>query len=121
MVYAATGTKNYATVVELIVQELKEITSNKVDARELEKAKNQLKGGLMLSLESSGSRMVQLAKEEMYFKKHFTLDEMIKNIDAVTANGIKSLANRLFYSKSFTLALLGPIRNNKVLKDILHN
>ena len=121
MVYAATGAKNYATVVELIVQELKEITSNKVDARELEKAKNQLKGGLMLSLESSGSRMVQLAKEEMYFKKHFTLDEMIKNIDAVTANGIKSLANRLFYSKSFTLALLGPIRNNKGLKDILHN
>ena len=120
MVYAATGTKNYTTVVELIVQELKEIIDNKVDSKELEKAKNQLKGGLMLSLESSGSRMVQLAKEEIYFNKHFTLDEMIKNIDAVTANGIKDLANRLFYSKSFTLALLGPIKNNKGLKDILH-
>jgi predicted Zn-dependent peptidase len=45
---------------------------------------------------------------------------MIKNIDAVTANGIKDLANRLFYSKSFTLALLGPIKNNKGLKEILH-
>ncbi len=120
MVYAATGTKNYTTVVELIVQELKEIIDNKVDSKELEKAKNQLKGGLMLSLESSGSRMVQLAKEEIYFNKHFTLDEMIKNIDAVTANGIKDLANRLFYSKSFTLALLGPIKNNKGLKEILH-
>ena len=120
MVYAATGTKNYTTVVELIVQELKEITDNKVDAKELEKAKNQLKGGLMLSLESSGSRMVQLAKEEIYFKKHFTLDEMIKNIDDVSANGIKDLANRLFYSKSFALALLGPIKNNKGLKEILH-
>lgn len=120
MVYAATGIKNYTTVVELIVQELKEITNNKVDAKELEKAKNQLKGGLMLSLESSGSRMVQLAKEEMYFKKHFTLDEMIKSIDAVTAGGIKNLANRLFGSQLFTLALLGPVRNNKGLKDVLH-
>ncbi len=119
MVYAATGIKNYTTVVELIVRELKEITSNKVDARELEKVKNQLKGGLMLSLESSGSRMVQLAKEEMYFKKHFTLDEMIKNIDAVTADGIKNLANRLFGNQLFTLALLGPVRNNKGLKDVL--
>ena len=76
---------------------------------------------LMLSLESSGSRMVQLAKEEMYFEKHFTLDEMIKNIDKVTADGIKNLANRLFDNQLFTLALLGAVKETKELKNILRS
>lgn len=121
LVYAATGEKNYLTALELIVAELKEMKNNKVDEQELEKAKNQSKGSLMLSLESSGSRMVQLAREEMYFKKHFTLDELIDNINKVTADGIIKLANRLFDDKLFTLALLGPIRENEGLKNILHH
>ena len=121
IVYAATGIKNYTTTLKLIVDELKDIKNNKIKNKELEKAKNQLKGLLMLSLESSGSRMVQLAKEEMYFKKHFTLDEIIKNINEVTADGIKSLANRMFDSQPFTLALLGPLRDNKNFENILHS
>ena len=121
LVYAATGIKNYSTTLELIVQEIRNIKNSKINKKELQKAKNQLKGMLMLSLESSGSRMVQLAKEEMYFEKHFTLDEMIKNIDKVTADGIKNLANRLFDNQLFTLALLGAVKETKELKNILRS
>lgn len=120
IIYAATGIKNYTTVLELIVQELKEIKNNEISDKELEKAKNQLKGMLMLSLESSGSRMVQVAKEEMYFGRHFTLDEIIKSIDKVKAEGIKNLAEKLFNSQFFNLALLGPIKENRISEEILH-
>ncbi len=120
IIYAATGAKKYSTALKLIVQELKDIKNNKISENELVRAKNQLKGLLMLSLESSGSRMMQLAKEEMYFKKHFTLDEIIKRIDEVNTDGIKCLANRLFDSQLFTLALLGPIEDKKDFNQILH-
>ncbi len=119
VVNAATGIKNYKTVVELIVQELKKIKKDKVDAKELDKVKNQVKGSLMLSLESSGSRMVQLAKEEIYFGKHFTLDEIIKKIDAVTSESINKFANRLLSGNSYALTMLGPIKENKITKEIL--
>ena len=120
IVYAATGIKNYRTTIELITQELKEIKNNNIDKDELEKAKNQLKGMLMLSLESSGSRMVNIAKEEMFFGKHFTLDEILNCIDKVTAEGIKDLAIRLFQEQSFNLALLGPIKEKEDLEELLH-
>lgn len=119
-VYAATGIENYTTALELIIEELKNIKTTKVDEKELEKAKNQLKGLLMLSLESSGSRMVRLAKEEMCFGKHFTLDEIISSIDAVTAEGINNLANKLFNSQYFHFALLGPIKESKITENMLH-
>lgn len=118
IIYAATGIKNYTTALELIVRELKDIKNNTVCEKELERAKNQLKGMLMLSLESSGSRMVQIAKEEMYFGRHFTLDEIIGSINKVTAEGIKNLAEKLFNTKFFNLALLGPIEENKISKEI---
>lgn len=120
-IYAATGKKNYTIIIELILQEIKDIKNSKIDKKELEKAKNQLKGLLMLSLESSESRMVQLAREEMYFGKHFTHDEIIGKINGVTAGGIKSLANKLFNSEFYNLAILGPIKKNKTLESMLHD
>jgi len=120
-VYAATGTKNYLAVLELIIKEFNDIRNNKVDETELEKAKNQLKGLLMLSLESSESRMFQLAKEEIFFGKHFTLDEILESINKVTTPGIKSLGSKLFKSQFYNLALLGPIRKNKALEEVLHS
>jgi predicted Zn-dependent peptidase len=120
-VYAATGTKNYLAVLELIIKEFNDIKNNKIDETELEKAKNQLKGLLMLSLESSESRMFQLAKEEIFFGRHFTLDEILGGINKVTAPGIKRLGSKLFKSQFYNLALIGPIKKNKALEEVLHS
>ncbi|MBI5748144.1 MAG: insulinase family protein [Nitrospinae bacterium] len=91
----------------------------KVSGDELKKAKEQLKGNLMLSLESSSSRMNQLAKQEMYFERFFSLDEIIDEIEKVTEEKIRRLANRLFDNSFFNLAVLGPVKKEKISLDLL--
>ena len=61
-------------------------------AEELRRAKDHLKGSLMLSLENTSSRMSQLARQEMYFGRHFTLDEMLASIERVTADDVQRVA-----------------------------
>src|SRR3990172_1987560 len=86
---------------------------------ELKKAKEQLKGNLMLSLESSSSRMNQLAKQEMYFERFFSMDEIIDEVENVTEEKIQRLANRLFDNAFFNLAILGPVKKEKISLDLL--
>src|SRR3954454_19579692 len=82
-VYAGTSRQSAAKVVESIVKEFRAI-KHPVTADELRRAKDQLKGSLMLSLESSSARMSNLARQEMYFDRFMGLDEIIQRIEAVT-------------------------------------
>ncbi len=65
-------------------------------ADELRRAKDHLKGSLMLSLENTSSRMSHLARQEIYFGRHFTLDEMLAGIERVTAEDVLRVARDLF-------------------------
>src|SRR5580765_3705377 len=81
-VYAGTSRASATKVVESVVSEFRSLKSAEVPADELRRAKAQLKGSLMLSLESSTSRMSNLARQEMYFDRFYDLDALIERIEA---------------------------------------
>src|SRR5581483_3307826 len=95
-VYAGTSKESAAKVVQSVVSEFRKLKSEEVPEEELRRAKDQLKGSLMLSLESSTARMSNLARQEMYFDRFFTLDELIEKIEGVTADDLRAMANDFF-------------------------
>jgi predicted Zn-dependent peptidase len=109
MVYAATGPEQARQVVELTSRELRRLKDDPVGAQELRDAKDHLKGSLMLSLESTSSRMSNLAKQDIYFGQQFTLEEILAGIEAVTPGEVRELARRLFDPARCTLAALGRL------------
>jgi predicted Zn-dependent peptidase len=107
-VYAGTGKKKLEEVVSLVLKFLKELPED-LHESELDKAKEQLKGNLLLGLESTQSRMQNIAKQEIYFGKYFSPAEIIRDIDGVTLKKLKELAERLLRGKSPALTILGPV------------
>ena len=110
-VYAGTRPDNVSEVMDLIWRNLKELRQSGVSGTELHKAKEQLKGNLLLGLESSSSRMSRIGTLEMTVGKYVTLDEVIAKIDRVTAADIRAVANRLFQPDLISWYLLGPEQN----------
>ena len=78
-------------------------------AEELRRAKNQLKGSLMLSLESTASRMANLARQQLYFGRVFELDEVLTSIEEVTADQVQAIARDLFEPEKVALTVLGAL------------
>lgn len=118
-IYAGTSSKMLITTLQLISKEIKLLIDTKISETDMEKAKKQLKGNIALSLESSTSRMNQLARQEMYFGRHFTIDEINANIDRVTAEDTQKLAHKLFKDKVFAFAALGKLNGNNISIDML--
>jgi len=79
-----------------------------VSDEELRRAKDHLKGSLMLGLESTSSRMTHLARQEMYFGRHVTLDEIIAGIENATAADVQRVAGELFTHDAVGVTVLGP-------------
>src|SRR3977135_3712080 len=86
---------------------------------ELRRAKDHLKGSLMLGLESTASRMSNLARQEMYFGKFFTLDELVESIEAVTADDVQRIAQTFFDSRQIALTILGNLEDLKISREDL--
>ena len=107
-------------VVESIVQELRDLKQNLVPAEELRRAKDHLKGSFVLGLESTSSRMGNLARQELYFKRFFTLDEMLNSIEEVTAEEVQRIAQEFFDPKQITLAMLGNLGDFKIGREDLN-
>jgi predicted Zn-dependent peptidase len=106
-VYAGTEPAHFRRVVELTLQEFRSLRDDGVSADELRRAKDHLKGSLMLSLESTGSRMTRIAKQELYFQRPFTFDEILADIERVTMQDVKALGERLL-DGPLSLVALGP-------------
>lgn len=107
LVYAATSPESAREVMNLVHAELKLLKEEQVSDAELKLAKDHLKGNLMLSLESSSSRMSNLARQEIYFGRHWSLDEILNGIDTVERSHLTTLAQELFDPERSTLAVLG--------------
>ena len=107
-VYVGTDKEYVEHVHELVVAELTKMTEELVPAKELDEAKAQLKGKLLLSQENTSNRMMRLAKSELYFDRFVTLDELVDNIDAVTAEDILEFSKDFFDQKFFMEAVLTP-------------
>ena len=118
-IYAGTSRESAVKVVECVVSEFQKLKSELVSAEELQRAKDQLKGSLMLSLESSTARMSNLARQEMYFDRFYGLDELIEKIEAVTANELKDLANYFFKTENIAVTVLGNLNGLKLTREQL--
>ncbi len=118
-IYAGTSLETAERVVDMIVQELRNLKKNPVDAEELRRAKDYLKGSLMLGLESTSSRMSNLARQEMYFGKYISLDELISSIETVTAESIQQMANASFDTRQIALTVLGNLEGLKISRERL--
>jgi predicted Zn-dependent peptidase len=108
-VYAGTATEAIGQVIDLTIQEFRSLKETLVSEEELRRSKNHLKGSLMLSLESTSSRMSNLARQELYFGRFFSLDEILEAIEAVTSDELRSLAQRYFHTDQIAVTVLGPL------------
>jgi len=118
-VYAGTSLASASKVVQSVVSEFRKLKSEPVPEEEVKRAKAQLKGSLMLSLESSTARMSNLARQEMYFDRFYDLDELIQKIEAVTAEDLTSLANEFFKTESVAVTALGNLNGLKISREQL--
>jgi predicted Zn-dependent peptidase len=118
-IYAGTSLESASKVVASITREFRQLKDELVPEEELRRAKDHLKGSLMLSLESTSSRMSNLARQEIYFHRFFTLDELMESIEAVTAEQVRTLAQTFFDTKQIALTVLGNLDSFKIGRDDL--
>ena len=107
-VYLATDKQRVDRAGEMVRKELVDLQERPLSKAELEEIKIQYKGGLMLGLENTSSRMMRLARMEIYQGRYVPLDEISERIDAVTPKKIQSMANVLFDEKNIVTAVLEP-------------
>ncbi len=118
-VYAGSSRDSALKVVRAIVNEFHQLKASAVSEEELKRAKDQLKGSLMLSLESSTARMSNLARQEMYYDRFFSMDEIIQRIQAVTVDDLLQSANDLFQPQLIAVTVLGNLNGLKITRDSL--
>jgi predicted Zn-dependent peptidase len=119
MIYAGTSLQSARKVVDSILKEFNQLKTELVPEEELRRAKDHLKGSLMLSLESTSSRMSNLARQAMYFGRFISLDEVIEAIEAVSAENLQSIARTFFGSEQVALTVLGNLGNFKIRRGDL--
>ena len=118
-VYAGSSRESAPKVVKSIVSELRQLKEAPIAEEELKRAKDQLKGSLMLSLESSTARMSNLARQEMYYDHFISMDEIIQRIQAVTQDDLLQSANELFRPELIAVTVLGNLNGLKITRDSL--
>ena len=118
-IYAGTSTESARKVVASIMKEFQQLKQDRVPDEELRRAKDHLKGSLMLSLESTSSRMSNLARQEMYFARFFSLDELVESIEMVTADDVRRIAATFFDPKQIALTILGNLEGLRICREDL--
>ena len=113
-VYAGMSLDKTERVLELTLLELRRLKEQEVANAELKRAKDQMKSNIVLGLESSSSRMNNLARQQMYFGRFFTVDEIVGEIDRVIPADIQALAHQLFRPELMALTLLGNLGSMKI-------
>ena len=108
-VSASTSPKHAREVVSLVRQELAKMAADGVSDAELTRAKQHVKGGLLLSLESTSTRMLRLGRSELNVGRHVAAEEIVQRIDAVTKAHVDELAASLFAPERIALTVLGPV------------
>jgi len=118
-IYAGTALETAEQVVRLVAQEFRSLKEQPVSDEELSRAKDYLKGSLMLSLESTGSRMSHLARQEMYFGRFFSMDELLASIQGVTREDVQQIAREFFRPEQTAVTVLGNLNGFTLTRDPL--
>jgi predicted Zn-dependent peptidase len=119
-VYAGCANEAVGEVIDLVVEEMKVIKQTPVADSELRRAKDHLKGSLMLSLENTASRMSHLARQEIHFDRQFSLDETLEGIERVTPNDVQRVAHELFSNGSLAATVLGQVNGLELPRERLN-
>lgn len=117
--YAGTSPARYAEVIQLILREIDDVLTRGITEKELQRAKEQLKGSLFLGLENVSSRMTRLGRNELCLNRIVPLSEVVERINAVSLDDVKTLARDLFGAKHFTLSTIGPLKEPVNLQALL--
>ena len=118
-VYAGTSSSKAVDVIGLVMKEFSRLKTEALPEDELRRAKDQLKGNIILGLESSMSRMSNLARQEMYFEHFFGVDEIMHKVEDVTAPEVMEMAKELFDGEKVAVTLLGRLDGLKVNRSQL--
>ena len=118
-VYVGTSAEWTREVVEVIRGELARVVRDGLAPDELLRAKNQMKGSLLLGLETSDSRMSRIAKNEIYFGRDVPLEEVAAGIDAVTNDDVLRISRRLFRPEALALTVLGDLKGHALGDEVL--
>ncbi len=118
-IYTGLSKQNVRPALELIIKEIYNIQSNGVSATELQRVKDQLKGNLLLSLESISTRMSRLGKSQLYLDKVVSPNEIVKRIMSISDSDIKDFARTFLKPGHFCMASVGPWDDGGILKEIV--
>jgi predicted Zn-dependent peptidase len=118
-VYVGVAKTNTEEVLRLIMTEMNRLKEEPVDGAELRNAKEHLKGGLYLATESTDTQMTRLAHNEIIFGRHIPLQEVVEDIERVTAEDVMGLAQDVYKDGAVSVSLLGPVDGNVSYKDLL--
>jgi predicted Zn-dependent peptidase len=116
-VYAGTSKESAPKVVQSVLSEFRDLREVPVTAEELVRAKAQLKGSLMLSLESSMARMSNLARQEMYYDRFYGMNEITDRIEAVQVADVQQVAQEFFVADQIAVTVLGNLSGLKLSRE----
>ncbi len=118
-IYAGTTSDNLRQLIDLVMKELRNLKEFSLEEKELVKAKDQMKGNILLSCESTDNRMSRLASGELYFGRYVPVEEVICGIEQVTVENVQQLAQELFQKDLLSMALLGDVREGDIPSELL--
>jgi predicted Zn-dependent peptidase len=118
-IYAGCANDAVGELVDVVIAELRRLKEESLPETELRRAKDHLKGSLMLSLESTSSRMSHLARQEIYFDRQFGLDETLSGVERVTADDVRRVARDLFTDGSLAATVLGAVDGLRLPRERL--
>ncbi len=117
-IYAGTNPEWVDEVLDITLAELRQVAREGLRPAELERAKSQLKGNLLLGLESTDARMNRLARNEIYFRRDIPVEELARDIEAVTRDQVVELANTFFDPHQMALVVLGDLKGRELPANI---
>jgi predicted Zn-dependent peptidase len=118
-VYAGTSREAARRVLALILDEFRRLKQERLGEEELRRVKDSLKGSLMLGLESTASRMANLARQALYFGRFFSMDELVESIEKVSRDEVQQIAQAFFDPKHIALTVLGNLDGFRVGREDL--
>jgi predicted Zn-dependent peptidase len=118
-IYAGCANDAVEELIDVVIAELRRMKDEPLPEPELQRAKDHLKGSLMLNLESTSSRMSHLARQEIYFDRQFGLDETLQGVERVTAEDIQRVARDLFANGALAATVVGAVNGLQISPEKL--
>ena len=118
-IYAGCANEAVEELIDVVIAELRRLKDESMTEQELRRAKDHLKGSLMLNLESTSSRMSHMARQEIYFDRHFSLDETLEGVEKVSIDDVQRVARDLFSDGSLAATVVGAVNGLEIPRERL--